>query len=55
MGDDDDKYHYLSKKHDGHYDYKTTDTISTGDKSFANESGLPYHDWKKPKEHIYTD
>jgi hypothetical protein len=51
MTEDDGKYHYLSRKHDGHYDMITTDSMGTMDKSESKLSGLPYvYDKEKEKK-----
>lgn len=42
MTDDNVKYTYLSRKHEGHYDKIESNTIGTLDKSESAKSGIPY-------------
>lgn len=53
--DDDEKYHYMSKKHDNHYDYVESDQMGTLSHKEARESGLPYVYDKSKERKIYDD
>lgn len=55
MSEEDEKYHYLSRKHDDHYDMITTDRMGTMDKSETRESGLPYVYDKKNERKVDSD
>jgi hypothetical protein len=55
MPEDDNMNHYLSRKHDGQYDYITSDRQGTLDKSESRESGLPYVYDKKNERKVDSD